>query len=411
MQSQARQEFLDTMQSKRRFSIAFLAYTLAQNQHSRRGVIVILAATAFAILIASTMLSVDTAYIHLTRTELRVATDAAAKAGAEALLRTQNESQAIAAAQAMAAANRVAGHPLYLTAGDIKFGSASLANSGSWTFNESVRPYNSVRVLSALNSSNANGPVRLFFGGIVGQGTYQPTKESTATVFQQDVMLCIDRSHSMCFDLSGTDWVYPSGRSSSIEIKNPPHATRSRWASLARAVEDYLVIVGDVEPRPRIGLITWASEIGTNTTEYQLTGQTSPKTFRESSLSTSYQGVRDGITRRSSRVMLGGTDLSSGLDLAIAEMKASDRPLAKKVIVLMTDGNWNQGRNPRLSAADAHHANIIVHTITFLPGTSQADMKAVAEATGGRHYHADSESELRAAFQELARSLPVVLTE
>ena len=399
------------MQEKQRHPMTSLTGTRAEERSSRRGVIVILAATAFAILIATTMLSVDTAYIHLTRTELRVATDAAAKAGAEALLRTQDESQAIAAARSMAAANRVAGHPLYLISNDIKFGSTLMATSGTWTFNESVRPYNSVRVSSALNSSNANGPVRLFFGGIVGQGTFQPSEVSTATVFQQDVMLCIDRSHSMCFDLSGVDWVYPSGRSSSVEIKNPPDATRSRWASLARAVEDYLTIVGDVIPRPRIGLITWASEIGVSSTEYRLTGQTSPRTYRESTLSTDYQGVRGGISRCSSRVMLGGTDLSSGLDLAISDMKASDRPLAKKVIVLMTDGNWNQGRNPRLAAADARDANIIVHTITFLPGTLQADMKAVAETTGGRHYHADNETELRTAFQELARSLPVVLTE
>lgn len=378
---------------------------------SRRGVIVILAATGFIILLATTMLSVDTAYIHLTRTELRVATDAAAKAGAEALLRTQDETQAIAAAKAMANANRVAGHPLYLTTSEIKFGNTEMVNSGAFTFQESVQPFNSVRVSSALNSSNPNGPVKLFFGGLIGQRNFEPKEESTATVFQQDVMLCIDRSHSMCFDLSGVDWVYPSGKSANIEIQNPPHPTKSRWASLARAVADYLDIVGNVEPRPRIGLITWASEIGTNTFEYQLTKVTSPKTAKESSLSTDFQGVRDGISRRSVNVMLGGTDLSSGLDLAITQIQASDRPLAKKVIVLMTDGNWNQGRNPQLSADDARAANIIVHTITFLPGTLQADMKAVAETTGGRHYHADDETELRAAFQELARSLPVVLTE
>jgi hypothetical protein len=49
--------------------------------------------------------------------------------------------------------------------------------------------------------------------------------------------------------------------------------------------------------------------------------------------------------------------------------------------------------------------------ITFLPGAVSTDMTQVAELTGGRYIHADTEEELVAAFEELARTLPVVLTD
>ncbi len=377
----------------------------------RPGVIVVLAAVGFVILLSMTMLSVDTAYIHLVRTELRVATDSAAKAGAEALLRTQDVTQAVAAAQSMAAANTVAGRPLQLSSSDITFGNTALAQSGTWTFQKSVTPYNSVRVDAALRSSNSNGAVKLFFAGMIGRGNYEPTQDSTATVFQQDVLLCIDRSHSMCFDLSGAEWVYPTGKPWTEELKNAPHPTKSRWAALNRAVKDYLDIVGDVQPRPRIGLVTWASEIGTNSTEYRMTGKTSPKTTSDAGLSTDYSEIRNGVDRRSVAVMLGGTEMSAGLDMAISQIQTTHRPLAKKVIVLMTDGQWNKGRSPVLCAEEARDLNIVIHTVTFLPGAIQTDMSTIAKTTGGRHYHADNEEELREVFRELAKSLPVVLTE
>ncbi len=78
----------------------------SNSRRPRRGIIVILAAVGLLVLLATTILSVDTAYIQLTRTELRVATDAAAKAAAEALMRTQDTAQAVAAAKSMASLNR-----------------------------------------------------------------------------------------------------------------------------------------------------------------------------------------------------------------------------------------------------------------------------------------------------------------
>jgi hypothetical protein len=38
-------------------------------------------------------------------------------------------------------------------------------------------------------------------------------------------------------------------------------------------------------------------------------------------------------------------------------------------------------------------------------------MKKVAEATGGKHFHADNAGELEEIFREIASTLPVMLTE
>ena len=65
-------------------------------QHRRRGAIVILVAVMLFVFIVMAALTVDVAYMQLIRTDLRIATDAAAKAGAEALSRTEDEAAAMA---------------------------------------------------------------------------------------------------------------------------------------------------------------------------------------------------------------------------------------------------------------------------------------------------------------------------
>lgn len=64
----------------------------------------------FLILAAVT---IDYSYMQLVRSDLRIATDAAAKAAAESLARTESESQAINAAINYAAQNSIAGTPAF----------------------------------------------------------------------------------------------------------------------------------------------------------------------------------------------------------------------------------------------------------------------------------------------------------
>ncbi len=74
--------------------------------------------------IVTVAFSVDIAYMHLVKAELRSSTDAAAKAAAQTLATTQDVDQAIASGKAIAELNEVAGQPLKLKSDDFIFGSS-----------------------------------------------------------------------------------------------------------------------------------------------------------------------------------------------------------------------------------------------------------------------------------------------
>lgn len=389
---------------------------------SRRGAMLVLIGAMLIIFLAMIVFAVDVSYMQLTRSELRAASDAAAKAGTEALRRTQNSAKAVNAAIEYASYNTIGGKPLVLNAGDIELGQTVLSLDGSWDFKPDAKPYRAMRVTASLGKDTASGPVHLFFGGLFGRNTFSPKMTSVAAQFDQDMILCLDRSHSMTFDLSGVDWVYPAGIPAYPDgIKYPPHKSKSRWAALNSAIASFEAIIADSNMPPRIGMVTWASEIGTNSTEYKLTKKTSPVVTRDLELSESIvntllkaltNSLKALTTKRGENVMLGGTNMSAGLSEAIQMLEADkSKPLAKKSIILMTDGQWNQGSDPVLLASDAKTKGIVIHTITFLPGAKQPAMESIAAITGGRHYYAASAAELDAAFRDLAYSMPVMLTE
>jgi len=81
-------------------------------------------AVVIVILFIAASLAVDIARMHVTRSELRTATDAAARAASEALGREQNTQAAIDAAIAIAGRHRVAGKDLTIEASDVTLGSS-----------------------------------------------------------------------------------------------------------------------------------------------------------------------------------------------------------------------------------------------------------------------------------------------
>ena len=100
---------------------------------------ILIAAMLFTFLVVAAM-TVDTAYMQLIRTELRTATDAAAKAGAEALVRTQDGNAAKAAAVQYANLNKVGGQPFRISQNDVTLGRVTGQNNGSWTFAANSTP-------------------------------------------------------------------------------------------------------------------------------------------------------------------------------------------------------------------------------------------------------------------------------
>lgn len=360
--------------------------------------------------------SVDIAYIQLAQTELQSATDAAAKAAARELAYTGGQvGKARKAGIQIASLNNVAGRSVVLGNKDFEFGDASRASDGSVTFQRNMSHPSTVRVRSQIPD------MKLFFGGILGVDKFSPRATATAIHAEHEIVLAIDRSHSMAFDMSGGDWVYPAGIPvgdvdqdgtldfSDDALLSPPSASGSRWGSLIQGVERFLMTLEVTSSPPKLGLVTWASYLGDGDYEYQLTGTYFQPSTVETKVGEPYDAVRAVVDMLGKKMMLGRTNTAAGIDEAIALFQFKNR-LTRRSIILLTDGQENSGRGSAEAAKDAASKGIVIHVITFLDG-DQLAMTTAAEITGGRHIHASNEAELVAAFEELARLAPVSLIE
>ncbi len=369
----------------------------------RKGTIIVLVSVLIVVLIAMAAFTVDVAYMQMVRTELRASTDAAARAGAEALSRTQNKSTAIQTAIDTASRNMVGGRSHVVVPADVVLGSVNRAPSGALVFSAGGTRLNAVRVNSSLTKGSAHGPVGLFFGGAIGTKNFSPQFAATAAQSDNDICLVIDRSHSMCFDMTGVDFSYPDKTLTKAQAATmKPDPVYSRWASLRDAVLGFFDVLETLNPQPRVGLVTWASDMGL----------ASPAVSIDSQLSDDKYPVKYFIENRGDSAMQGATNCAAGIDAGVSLlMSDKTKPYANKILILFTDGQWNQGRNPVLAAQDAAAQGVVVHVVTLLPKANQPDMDEVAAVTGGTHYHANDRAALIAAFEVLARSIPAVLTE
>ena len=371
---------------------------------NRRGAVLVLIALASVLLLAMLAFTVDVPYMQLVRTELRIATDAAAKAGTEALIRTQNADKAIQAAIDVAALNTVAGQKLMLDSNDIVLGRSARQLDGSYSFTAAMQPYNSVRVVSHLDVNSRNGPAKLFFGSVIGVNTFQPHQKATAGQTIQEICLVLDRSHSMCFDLSGVAWQYPRGIQYPQGYDQPPDPVFSRWAALSDAVNAFTTIIGGQKAPPRVALVTWGSNMQTT--------PPFPATVVDLPLTTKMSDILTLLQTRGGKVMWGATNMASGIDAGRTVLTASNvYPGAYKTMILMTDGQWNQGRDPILAAQDARNAGIVIHTVCLLAGSSEAVCQQIAQITGGTYTYAGNAAQLRQAFEKLAKQMLVTLIE
>ncbi|HIK90514.1 MAG TPA: hypothetical protein EYG03_00775 [Planctomycetes bacterium] len=98
---------------------------------NRRGGMLPLIAICLPVILAFSAFAINIAWMQLTRTELRTATDAAARAGSRMLSRTQDTDVAQATAMEAAARNTVAGDSLVLANSDMIFGMSAPDEAGS----------------------------------------------------------------------------------------------------------------------------------------------------------------------------------------------------------------------------------------------------------------------------------------
>ena len=331
----------------------------------RQGAMLILIAVMLIGFMITVAFSVDVANMHLARTELRSATDAASKAAAIELSRTQSIADAINRGQQIASQNLVNGDPLLLSPGDFDFGRSEEQPGGRFAFSIGGSPTNSVHVNGKRTQGSRSGPVPHFFGNIFNVDFFEPTIDSTATYIERDIVLVVDRSGSMA----------------GIKI-----------IDLVSAIDIFVATLNATSVEERVGLASYnqsASE------DVQLT-----------------TNLAQVATTMSSLPVGGFTSISRGMQAGQAIMNRSrNADFVERTMIVMTDGLHNRGPEPRFVASNLAADRVQIHTITFGRDADQARMREVAQIGGGKHFHALTGDQLRAIYREIALTLSTVMTE
>ncbi len=329
----------------------------------RKGAMLILICIMIFAFLATVAMSVDIAYMNLVKSELRSATDAAAKAAAEHLARTQDVAGAIDRGQEIASQNFISGRPLTLEDSDFSFGQSTPLPSGRFQFTSGGSPTNSVRVNAELTRGSATGSVRLFFGQLLGRDIFEPTEASTATFIERDVVLVVDRSGSMLDD--------------------------NKWNNLLAAVDVFNATLKTNPVDVQLGLASYS----TNATI-------------DVNLTTNTDLVPAALRRR---FPSGTTSISRGMDAGLRIIRASrPRQFVDRTMVVMTDGIHNAGRDPILSAREVVAEGVKIHAITFGRDADVRRMQNIASIGGGLYRHATNATQLTDAFREIALTLNTI---
>ncbi len=176
----------------------------------RKGAVIPLFAVLLPVLVILCGFAINIAFMQLTRTELKVATDASARAGGRAWSVTQDVRQAKTYAFTAVTKNTVAGSPMRVrfknAANEIEFGLAKRTN-GRYIFEKkstaAVRNgttlANAIRVVGKRDSGSLAGVVPLMIGGVGSTTTFEPVTSSTCVQLDRDVALVLDKSGSMAY--------------------------------------------------------------------------------------------------------------------------------------------------------------------------------------------------------------------
>ncbi len=180
------------------------------------------------------------------------------------------------------------------------------------------------------------------------------------------------------------DWEYNTSKA----------ARHSRWDLLEDGVDAFLDILDVTDQDELVSLVTF----NTNT-------------YVEFDLQSNYDLIR---TKVASIKPYNGTAIGDGMLAGVDPIIDGEdaRLFAAKTIVVLTDGENNNGEEPEDAAEDIiEDNNVTIHTVTFTPGADQDAMEDVAATGFGRHYHADDGDGLIDIFEEIANNLPTILTE
>ena len=374
---------------------------------SRRGAMMPVIAFMVPLIMIFVGYSINIAYMELAQTELRLNCDSAAKAALVNFGATQQQSTAISFAQSVAVQNQVGGQPLTIPSSSFTFGNSTKQSNGTYTFTAGATPMNSVQV-------NGSATVSLPFGAMIASGKYTCTELAYATRISHDIILVLDRSASMAFDLSGNEFIYPADRTLYSPLQSyftSPSPTASRWAALDSAVDSFISVLQARNLDVHVGLVTYAEN-------YTIGNYSATEATLDVTLSSNYMSVETAMNAYGNNPLLGDTNIAAGLALAQGELTGTRaRTTADRTIILLTDGVVTQGNADIAGLATTYRtgSSIVMHVITFggeaATGSVQTEMMTTASNGNGMFFNAATAAQLQTAFQTIADSLPAVLVK
>jgi hypothetical protein len=318
---------------------------------------------------------------------------------------TQSQSTACAFGQTVANNNLVAGKTVTIPSSNFAFGNA-INSSGTYIFTKNATPINCVQV-----TATATAPY--FLGAFLPSTSFTNSQTSLTTRISHDIVLVLDRSASMAFDLSNAEFSYPadvSAGKNALQIYfTPPSTTLSRWAALTTAVNSFVSTLQARNLDVHVGLVTYAET-------YTFGTYTATEASLDVTLGTSLTQVVSAMNTWGQSPLLGDTNIQAGLTLAQGELTSSRaRTTADRTIILLTDGVPTSGSTDiaSITSADRTNSQIVTHVITFggeaSTGSVQTAMQAAATSGYGMFFNAPTAAQLTTAFTTIADSLPAVL--
>ena len=342
---------------------------------------VVLAISAFAI---------NVVYMELARTQLQINTDVATRAAGRTLAVTGDQVQAIAAAKRMMQLNTFVNQRLYVTDNNIVFGASTRTSECErYSFDVSNTP-NAVRF-----ETNGTVKVPMLFPTMGVPVDFRPIKQAISTQSELDIALVIDRSGSMAFGSGEIAGNYSPAAAPLGWQFGDPVPPLSRWNDAVSAVDSFLNYLNTTVHDERVAMITYSDQAS-----------------RDRQLTTNYGLLGASLTDISRSFKGGSTNIADGITFGAAELgnKGTARPWASRVLIVLTDGIYTSGIDPKIAATAAAAEDITIYTLTFSAEADQVKMSEIAAIGRGLHFHAANGTELTEAFRAIAHSLPTLLT-
>jgi Flp pilus assembly protein TadG len=170
--------------------------SLAKLPYRRRGVIAVLTASLFIVMLAVVAFAVDIGYMGMVRTQLQTAADSAALAAAGSS--STSWDGMVTTAQTFAHYHQVGGKSIILNAGDVLNGTWD-TNTHTFSALPSGQMGTAVKVTVHANDSTT-GCVPVFFGRILGANPKAEQASAVAMVNPRDICFVVDLSNSMSND-------------------------------------------------------------------------------------------------------------------------------------------------------------------------------------------------------------------